>query len=82
MIYLHSQMVAKKVLFSGTVNGKFKQLYKRMAAVNKSNGPFDVLLCIGNPLPEAGKSRSRVEISFVLNKLGRHRWLNLNVSDF
>ena len=53
-------MGAKKVLLSGPVKGKFQQLFKRVAAVNKANGPFDILLCVGNPLPESGEHLSLV----------------------
>ena len=37
-----------KILIAGSVHGKLKDLYKRVAAVNKSNGPFDLLLCTGD----------------------------------
>lgn len=36
-----------KVLFAGDVGGKVEALFKRVAAVNSSNGPFDMLLCTG-----------------------------------
>ena len=44
-----------KVLLSGDVNGKWSALFKRVSAVNKSNGPFDLLLCTGRTFPDAGK---------------------------
>lgn len=37
-----------KVLIAGSVGGKIKDLYKRVAAVNNSNGPFDLLVCTGD----------------------------------
>ncbi|XP_054278247.1 CWF19-like protein 1 [Macrosteles quadrilineatus] len=37
-----------KVLVCGDVNGKFKTLFSRVEKVNKKNGPFDLLLCVGN----------------------------------
>ena len=37
-----------KILIAGSVHGKLKDLFKRVAAVNKSNGPFDLLLCTGD----------------------------------
>ncbi|VDM46490.1 unnamed protein product [Toxocara canis] len=42
-------MAAKptKVLVSGDVNGHFEQLIKRVVSVNKKNGPFDMLICVG-----------------------------------
>ena len=48
-------MASKKILISGDVNGKLSALFKRVAAVNKSNGPFDMLLCTGRFLADAGK---------------------------
>ena len=36
-----------KILLSGDPQGKLDALFKRVAAVNKSSGPFDVLLCVG-----------------------------------
>ena len=43
-----------KVLLSGDINGKWNGLFKRVTAVNKSNGPFDVLLCTGRTFADAG----------------------------
>lgn len=37
-----------KVLLAGDVNGKFDALFKRVIAVNTSNGPFAALLCVGS----------------------------------
>ncbi len=48
-------MTTRKVLLSGDVLGKFQTLFKRVAAVNKSNGPFDILLCTGVFTAEAGR---------------------------
>lgn len=36
-----------KVLFAGEPGGRIEALFKRVAAVNASNGPFDLLLCTG-----------------------------------
>jgi hypothetical protein len=47
-------MTSRKILISGDVNGKLSALFKRVAAVNKSNGPFDLLLCTGRFFPETG----------------------------
>lgn len=46
--------MSRKVLVSGDVNGNFHALYKRVAAVNKANGPFDILLCVGSFFTSAG----------------------------
>lgn len=43
-----------KVLLSGDINGKWTALFKRVIAVDKSNGPFDVLLCTGRTFADAG----------------------------
>lgn len=37
-----------KLLVTGDVEGKFSQLFSRVAVVDKKNGPFEVLLCVGN----------------------------------
>ncbi|KAL4423189.1 hypothetical protein ABPG77_000322 [Micractinium sp. CCAP 211/92] len=45
-----------KVLFAGDVGGKVEALFKRVATVNSSNGPFDLLLCTGGFFAPAGGS--------------------------
>ena len=47
-------MAQKKVLISGDVHGSLSALFKRVQAVNKANGPFDLLLCTGGFFPESG----------------------------
>lgn len=42
------------VLIAGDCNGKLSALFKRVAAVNKSNGPFHVLFCVGGFFPTSG----------------------------
>ncbi|KAJ3126203.1 hypothetical protein HK101_005798, partial [Irineochytrium annulatum] len=39
--FIHSLVV-------GAVNGAFDTLFKKVAAVNKKHGPFDVVLCTGD----------------------------------
>ncbi|CAK0784495.1 hypothetical protein CVIRNUC_007699 [Coccomyxa viridis] len=51
-----------KVLLSGDVNGKWNALFKRVSAVNKSNGPFDLLLCTGRTFPDAGPTEDNADI--------------------
>lgn len=43
-----------KVLLAGDVNGKIDALFKRVNSVNASNGPFDLLLCVGSFFGYAG----------------------------
>lgn len=43
------------MLVSGDPQGKLGALFKRVAAVNKSNGPFDYLFCVGSFFPPAGE---------------------------
>lgn len=50
-------MAPRKVLLAGDVNGKLSVLFKRVAAVNKANGPFDLLLCTGAFFAPEGESR-------------------------
>lgn len=38
----------QKVLICGDVQGHFKTLFSKVEVINKKNGPFDFLLCIGN----------------------------------
>lgn len=54
-LLFRTSMSPKKVLLSGSVGGKISVLFKRVAAVNTSNGPFDMLLCTGRFFPEAGE---------------------------
>ncbi|XP_039300749.1 CWF19-like protein 1, partial [Nilaparvata lugens] len=35
-------------LICGDVNGKFKTVFARVESINKKNGPFSYLLCVGN----------------------------------
>ncbi|KAF3794867.1 Zinc finger CCCH domain-containing protein 64 [Nymphaea thermarum] len=47
-----SSSSAPRVLLSGDVLGRLPILFKRVCAVNKSNGPFDFLLCVGQFFPD------------------------------
>ncbi|XP_071515989.1 CWF19-like protein 1 [Panulirus ornatus] len=38
----------EKILVCGDVEGKFNQLFKRISSVNQKNGPFSMLLCVGD----------------------------------
>ena len=57
-------MSPKKVLLSGSVDGKISSLFKRVSAVNKSNGPFDMLLCSGRFFPEAGETYQALNMQY------------------
>jgi hypothetical protein len=46
-------MSAVKVLMAGDCLGGFETLFKKVAAVNKKNGPFDLLVCVGQFFEEA-----------------------------
>ncbi|XP_075551882.1 CWF19-like protein 1 [Dermacentor variabilis] len=37
-----------KILVCGDVSGEFDKLFDRVSNVNKKNGPFDMLLCVGD----------------------------------
>jgi hypothetical protein len=43
-----------KVLVAGEVQGRIDALFKRVGSVNASNGPFDLLLCVGAFFNPAG----------------------------
>ncbi|KAG2442256.1 hypothetical protein HYH02_009740 [Chlamydomonas schloesseri] len=40
-------MAAAKVLFSGAVEGDLPGLFKKVETVNKKNGPFEAVFCVG-----------------------------------
>ncbi|KAL8093926.1 zinc finger CCCH domain-containing protein 64 [Apium graveolens] len=45
-------MSPPRILLAGDVLGRLNQLCKRVSSVNKSAGPFDALLCVGQFFPE------------------------------
>ncbi|KAK9275164.1 hypothetical protein L1049_022423 [Liquidambar formosana] len=45
-------MAPPRILLSGDVQGRLNQLFKRVSSVNKSTGPFDALLCVGQFFPD------------------------------
>ena len=49
-----------KILVCGDVNGSFKELYQRVGAVNRKNGPFHMLLCVGNFFSTAAETNKQV----------------------
>ena len=49
-------MSTVKVLVSGDPAGNLGALFRRVAAVNKSNGPFDYLFCVGPLFLPAGEA--------------------------
>ncbi|XP_014665248.1 PREDICTED: CWF19-like protein 1 [Priapulus caudatus] len=36
-----------KIIVCGDVKGQFKSLFNRVTSINKKNGPFEMLLCVG-----------------------------------
>lgn len=46
-------MSPPRILLCGDVFGRLNQLYKRVISVNKSAGPFDALLCVGQFFPDS-----------------------------
>ncbi|CAK9235704.1 unnamed protein product [Sphagnum jensenii] len=59
---------APRILLCGDVNGHLHALYKRVLAVNKSNGPFDALLCVGQFFPRTPDGIGEMETYFTLAK--------------
>ncbi|GER36000.1 CwfJ-like family protein / zinc finger(CCCH-type) family protein [Striga asiatica] len=49
----HILMAAPRILLCGDVLGRLNQLFKRVTSVNKSAGPFDALLCVGQFFPDS-----------------------------
>jgi hypothetical protein len=37
-----------KILVSGDVAGRHQSVFAKVAALNKSHGPFDALFCVGD----------------------------------
>lgn len=52
-----------KVLFAGEPSGRIEALFKRVATVNASNGPFDLLLCCGAFFAGSGEWAAAVHAS-------------------
>ncbi|KAK9131157.1 hypothetical protein Sjap_011644 [Stephania japonica] len=46
-------MAPPRILLCGDPLGRLSQLYKRVAAVAKSAGPFDLLFCVGQFFPDS-----------------------------
>ncbi|KAL5835762.1 hypothetical protein ACOSQ3_015312 [Xanthoceras sorbifolium] len=46
-------MAPPRILLCGDVLGRLHQLFKRVQSVNKSAGPFDALLCVGQFFPDS-----------------------------
>ncbi|KAK6944814.1 Cwf19-like protein, C-terminal domain-2 [Dillenia turbinata] len=46
-------MAPPRILLCGDVLGRLNQLFKRVSSVNKSAGPFDCLLCVGQFFPDS-----------------------------
>ncbi|XP_047136802.1 CWF19-like protein 1 isoform X1 [Hydra vulgaris] len=42
------KMAPIKILVCGSVDGHFSKFFKRIASINKKNGPFEMVLCVGN----------------------------------
>lgn len=52
----------QKVLICGDVNGKVKTLFTRVENINKKNGPFDFLLCVGNFFGSSSKEWKQYQV--------------------
>ncbi|KAK8970995.1 Zinc finger CCCH domain-containing protein 59 [Platanthera guangdongensis] len=49
-----------RILLCGDVLGRLNQLFKRVQSVNKSTGPFDALLCVGQFFPDSADALEEV----------------------
>ncbi|PKU68284.1 zinc finger CCCH domain-containing protein 59 isoform X1 [Dendrobium catenatum] len=49
-----------RILLCGDVLGRLNQLFKRVQSVNKSTGPFDALLCVGQFFPDTADNLEEV----------------------
>jgi len=57
-------MQSKKILVCGDVGGSYQQLFKRIETINKSSGPFDMLLCVGSFFEPFTPTSQSVSIEF------------------
>ncbi|KAL7589477.1 hypothetical protein Lser_V15G38867 [Lactuca serriola] len=48
-------MAPPRILLTGDPLGHLNQLFKRVSSVNKSTGPFDAVLCVGQFFPESSE---------------------------
>lgn len=48
-------MSPPRILLCGDVSGRLNQLFKRVQSVNKSAGPFDAVLCVGQFFPDSSE---------------------------
>ncbi|KAD5317413.1 hypothetical protein E3N88_17359 [Mikania micrantha] len=48
-------MAPPRILLCGDPLGHLNQLFKRVSSVNKSTGPFDALLCVGQFFPDSSE---------------------------
>lgn len=48
-------MSPPRILLCGDVLGRLNQLFKRVQSVNKSAGPFDAVLCVGQFFPDSSE---------------------------
>ena len=60
----YQDMSAVKVLVTGDPEGRLGALFKRVAAVHTSNGPFDFLFCVGSFFQPAGAKHSQRKLRF------------------
>ncbi len=65
------KIVKMKVLVTGDPGGNLPALFKRVAAVNKSNGPFDLLFCVGSFFSHAGEARTNAQLFFLVCEITR-----------
>lgn len=67
-------MSAVKVLLAGDCLGGFDALFKKVAAVNKKNGPFDLLVCVGQFFEEASTYGIYISVLQKAQLLWRRQW--------
>ena len=54
-------MSAVKLMVCGDVGGNLDELFKKVEAVQKKSGVFDMLLCVGEVIPTASAGSMRRE---------------------
>jgi hypothetical protein len=53
-----------KILLVGDCNGAFKTLFAKVAVVNKKNGPFDAVFCVGSFFATGGARNLGIRLLF------------------
>lgn len=57
-------------LVCGDARGNFRQLFNRLDSINKKNGPFELMLCVGDFFGSNGEQNDELQAYKSGNKYG------------